>query len=72
MNSEANLTKTQAATLTAIQNLAPDAKHGRVKPGVSYAGERGYKGVNAAAVHVLLAKGFLVLGEDGTVTAAEH
>lgn len=69
MTNEAQLTKTQAATLTAIRNLPADAKHGKVEPGISYAGERGYKGVNAAAVHVLVAKGFLVVGTDGKCSA---
>jgi hypothetical protein len=69
MNDEANLSKTQTTTLAAIRNLPADAPHGRVKPGVSYAGIKAYKGVNAAAVHVLVARGLLVLGADGTVTA---
>jgi hypothetical protein len=69
MNNEAKLTKNQAATLQAIRTLPADAKHGRVKPGVSYAGQKGYKGVNAAAVHRLLELDLLELNADDTVSA---
>jgi hypothetical protein len=70
MNNEAQLTKTQAATLTAIRNLPADAPHGKVEPGISYSGVKAYKGINAAAVHVLIRRGFLVVGTDGKCSAA--
>jgi hypothetical protein len=69
MNNEAQLTKTQTATLAAIRNLPADARFGKVEPGISYSGVKGYKGINAAAVHVLIAKGLLVVGTDGKCSA---
>lgn len=69
MNNEAQLTKTQTATLTAIRNLPADAPYGKVECGLSYTGVKAYKGVNAAAVRVLVAKGFLVVGTDGKCSA---
>lgn len=71
MNNEAKpLPKTQAATLEAIRNLPATAKHGKVKPGISYSGERGYKGIHSSAVFALLKLGLLVLNDDGTVDVA--
>ena len=64
------LTKTQAATLEAIRNLPADAKFGKVERGISYSGIKGYKGVNASAVHRLVELGLLIEGADRKVSVA--
>jgi len=70
MTNTAALTKTQSATLEAIRNLPADAKFGQVERGISYSGVKGYKGVNASAVHRLVELGLLVEGSDRKVSVA--
>jgi hypothetical protein len=70
MTTTKNLPKTQAATLEAIRNLPATAKYGKVKVGISYAGQKDYKGINGNAVDALIEKGLLILNADRTVDIA--